>query len=116
MSVVISGLNAWMLQRVSALYLLIFVLVMPMWVIVYENIDSLTAWQAFMSSPPVIVSFLLFFASLFSHAWVGIRDVVIDYIHPFALRVFLLSVVALYLFAMMLWVLRVLLLYTGVLS
>jgi len=113
MSGVLSGLNAWVLQRASAVYLLLFIIIMPT-SILYLEIDNFNAWKSFVLSPFVAVSWILFFVSLLAHAWVGIRDVVIDYIHPFSIRLVLLSLIALYLIAMMIWALRFLLLHVGV--
>ena len=112
MSVVLSGLKAWVVQRASAVYLLLFVISMPV-VIFLQEINSLHAWQDFIAEPMITVSWILFFASLFTHAWVGIRDVIIDYVHSFKIRLVLLSALALYLIIMMFWVLRILLLSTG---
>jgi len=113
MSGVVSGLNAWVLQRASAVYLLLFTLIMPA-SIFYLDIGNVAAWQAFIFSPLVAVAWLIFFASLLAHAWVGIRDVVLDYIHPFSVRLIILAMIALYLIAMMFWVLRLLFLSAGV--
>ncbi len=110
---VLSGLNAWVLQRASAIYLLLFIIIMPT-SIVYSGIDSFSRWHTFILSPLVSISWILFFVSLLAHAWVGIRNVVIDYIHPFAIRLTILSLIAFYLIAMMIWVLRFLLLHAGV--
>jgi len=112
MSNILTGLRAWVLQRASAIYLLLFVVLMPV-VIAGEKIDNFDAWQNFMSSPMVVVTWVLFFISLFAHAWVGIRDVIIDYVHSFNIRVFLLFILAVYLIAILVWVLRILLLATG---
>ena len=112
MSTLLTGLRAWVLQRASAIYLLLFVVLMPI-VIAFEKIDNLEAWQGFISSPMVVVTSVLFFISLFAHAWVGIRDVIIDYVHSFNIRVFLLFILAVYLIVMLAWVLRILLLATG---
>ena len=43
------------------------------------------------------------------HAWVGVRDVLIDYVHPAALRFGLLALLALALLATALWAFMVLL-------
>ena len=112
MSHVLTGLKAWVLQRASAVYLLLFVVLMPI-AIIFEKPDSVNTWQSFIYSPVVAVMWIMFFASLFVHAWVGMRDVVIDYVHPLTIRVLLLSLLALYLIVLMIWVLRILLLSTG---
>jgi len=49
-----------------------------------------------------------FFAALLAHAWVGVRDVLIDYVHAMAIRAALLGLVGLSLTAMGVWVVRIL--------
>ncbi len=101
-----SGLKAWFLQRVSALYLILFTLYFLQHMIFCPPADY-PAWQAWVSGPLVEFALLLFFASLLLHAWVGIRDVLIDYVHPTAARVTILSVIGFVLVGCGLWVLRI---------
>lgn len=101
-----SGLKAWFLQRVSALYLILFTLYFLQHMIFSPPADY-PAWQGWVSGPLVEFGLLLFFASLLLHAWVGIRDVLIDYVHPTGARVTLLSVIGLVLVGCGLWVLRI---------
>lgn len=104
------GLSGWILQRLSAVYLAVFILFVVTWFYCVQrsSIDYLQ-WRALFVSPAVSVFVALFFASLFVHAWVGVRDIVIDYIHPMALRFLILVAVGLGLCAMGVWVLIILL-------
>jgi len=52
---------------------------------------------------------LLFWLALLLHGWVGIRDVLMDYISIFALRLLLLSLFGLFFIAMFVWSVSVLL-------
>ena len=56
-----------------------------------------------MLSPGVSVSATVFFAALLAHAWVGLQDVILDYVGPVAFRVFVLAVLALGLAALGVW-------------
>jgi succinate dehydrogenase / fumarate reductase membrane anchor subunit len=58
----------------------------------------------------VSVALLLYVVSVMMHAWIGVRDVLIDYVHPIAIRATLLGVVALSLVAMGLWAAQALIL------
>lgn len=49
-----------------------------------------------------------FFAALLAHAWVGLRDVLMDYVQAMAVRVALLGLVGFGLTAVGVWVLRLL--------
>ena len=53
------------------------------------------------------------FAALLAHAWVGVRDVVMDYVHPVALRLLVLSLLVLYFTGLGVWVARILWLRQG---
>lgn len=103
-----SGLNAWMLQRVSAVYLAAF-LVYFLAALLIATPKSYADWHDWMSSTPMSIATALFFLALFAHAWVGIRDVLLDYVKPFGLRLAMLIAVALGLVLMALWVIRILL-------
>ncbi|MEW8625348.1 MAG: succinate dehydrogenase, hydrophobic membrane anchor protein [Candidatus Thiodiazotropha sp.] len=104
-----SGLRAWFLQRASAIYLILFFLYMLLHFIADAPADHV-AWQSWVAQPLVGFGLLLFFASLLLHAWVGIRDVVIDYVHPTAIRVSVLTVIGFVLIGCALWVLQVIIL------
>ena len=67
-------------------------------------------WKAWVGGPLVSVAMLLFVVSVLMHAWIGVRDVLIDYIHPIAIRAALLGVIALALVAMGLWAAQALIL------
>ena len=64
---------------------------------------SLRASRAWLGGPVVSVAMLLFIVSVLMHAWIGVRDVLIDYVHPIAIRATLLGVIALSLVALGLW-------------
>ncbi|MEA1049953.1 succinate dehydrogenase, hydrophobic membrane anchor protein [Lamprobacter modestohalophilus] len=104
-----SGLKAWLVQRVSAVYLGLFGLYLALYFAFAAPRDhtQLAAWA---SSPWVAVGLLVFIPLLLAHAWVGIRDVLIDYIKPIGLRVGLLSLFALVFLASGLWALQALIL------
>jgi len=43
-------------------------------------------WKAFFAQGWLRFATLLFFVSLFYHAWIGMRDILMDYIKPVWLR------------------------------
>jgi len=103
-----AGLRAWLWQRLTALfmagYLLIFLTMM-----LYDPPRDFQAWHDTLAGPWVALPMLLFFTGMLLHAWVGIRDVIIDYIHSPTLRLFKLSLAALALAACGFWVANILL-------
>jgi succinate dehydrogenase / fumarate reductase membrane anchor subunit len=69
---------------------------------------SYAAWHGWVMSSSVSVATAVFFAALLTHAWVGVRDVIMDYIHPVAFRVWVFALVGIGLTAMGIWVMRIL--------
>jgi succinate dehydrogenase / fumarate reductase membrane anchor subunit len=104
-----SGLKAWLVQRLSAVYLAVFGVYLALVFVVAPPSDhaALVAWA---KAPWVMVGLLVFVPLLIAHAWVGIRDVLIDYVKPIGVRVALLAMMALIFLASGLWVLQALIL------
>lgn len=103
----VTGLRAWLVQRVTAVYMLLFIVFM----LVHFIIDppaSYGVWRGWILDPAVSISTSVFFAALLAHTWVGVRDVILDYVHPVAIRVFALAVLALGLIGAGFWVIRIL--------
>lgn len=103
----VTGLRAWLLQRASAVYMLAFI-VFFLFHFLLDRPHSYAAWHGWMSAPGVSIAACVFFAALLLHAWVGVRDVLMDYVHPAALRVCALTLVGFGLSAIGAWVLRIL--------
>ena len=102
-----SGFRAWLFQRLTAVYMGLFIVWFAFSALL-NSPDNYQEWKEWIGSGAAITAMSLFFLALLYHAWVGMRDILIDYIHPFALRFAALSVLALSLLFMAIWVLRVL--------
>ena len=87
-----TGLTAWWVQRLSAVYMLIFVLFLLATFALYPMHDH-AQWRGWVGRPGITVALASFFAALLSHMWVGLRDVLLDYAKPPALQRLLLAVV-----------------------
>jgi len=101
-----SGFPAWLIQRLSAVYMAIFIVAAVVWLMGIDLDYSL--WQAGFQKMWVKLAVLLFGVSLLFHAWIGLRDVIVDYIHPLGLKVFKLSLLALFLLANGFWLFSIL--------
>lgn len=101
-----SGLRAWIFQRVTAIALLLYFPYL-LFSLAFGPPASHSAWVAWLGQPQVSVGLLIFVGVLLLHAWVGVRDAIIDYVHPIAIRVTVLSLLALGLIGCGLWALKV---------
>lgn len=102
-----TGLSEWLLQRTSAIYLGLFIIYVAIRLIFWP-INDFEGWRSWFDSPMVRISWLLAFASLLVHAWIGIRSVFLDYLKPFQLRFIISMVFATGLIACGLWVIDIL--------
>lgn len=102
-----TGLRAWMVQRISAIYVAIF-LIYAVAVLLLAPPAGYAEWRDWLAAPAMGVATLLFFVALLLHVWVGLRDILIDYVPVTALRVTLLSAVAFGLVACGLWAAQIL--------
>ena len=107
MSRTASGLRAWLLQRVTAVYIGLFSLYLVGRLLLAPPADW-NAWRDLYRQDLMGLATLLFAVAVLLHAWVGIRDVLIDYVKPFGLRLLMLVLVASGLLACGLWVLEIL--------
>jgi succinate dehydrogenase / fumarate reductase, membrane anchor subunit len=100
-------IGSWLVQRASAVYMLIFMAFLMMHFI-FNPPHSYFAWHAWMTSLDVSIVTGVFFAALLAHAWIGLRVVLTDYVHAIAFRVGLLILLGLGLAILEAWVIRIL--------
>lgn len=92
------GQRAWLLQRASALALLLFLALGAALLLVGPPL-TYERWHALATSLPGAVIIVLLFAALSLHGWIGARDIVLDYIHSMPARLSVLGIIAVILFA-----------------
>lgn len=103
----IDGLRAWIWQRISAVYLLGFILYLLSYILFSKPL-SFQIWHDWVADPVVTIAIVLFFMLMLIHAWIGMRDVIMDYIHPLFLRALALSLTGLALISFGIWVVLIL--------
>ncbi len=79
------GLRDWLAQRVSAVLMILYTVFIIIFVTMHHPIDYDDIRLLFDNQWMKIISLLFFFA-LCWHAWVGVRNVLMDYVHPMAIR------------------------------
>ena len=101
------GLRDWLVQRVTAVLMAAYILVLVgiIWSMAPQDH---TDWVAVFSHQWMRIATLLFFASLFWHAWVGVRNVLMDYVKPTAMRLTLQILVIVSLFSYLIWTAEIL--------
>ncbi len=107
MRIVLTGLRAWLVQRASAIYLLLFILFF-IGHFLFDPPRDFGAWRDWVAQPWIGVAILSAFVALLLHAWVGLRDVILDYVHPTGLRAGALGLLRGALVATGLWMFRLL--------
>jgi succinate dehydrogenase / fumarate reductase membrane anchor subunit len=82
------GLRDWLAQRVSAVVLLAYTLLLLGAVLFTRDLDY-GSWAGMFSTAWMKVATLLAVLALIWHAWVGVRDIYMDYIKPTGVRLVL---------------------------
>lgn len=80
------GLRDWLVQRVTASLMTLFTVVLLLQVLTISGPISYEAWAGIFASQ--WMKFLTFglIISLAWHAWIGVRDIWMDYVKPVGLR------------------------------
>ena len=96
------GIGDWLLQKLTAVVMALYTLLLFACVLLrppatYADLKSMFAGGL------VRVTTMLFFMALLYHAWVGMRDILMDYIHATGLRLALQSGAALALLFYLVW-------------
>ncbi len=106
---VLEGLRPWVIQRVSAVYIVLFILYASYCYFAADAI-AFESWKLWLYNPFNTTVIGIFVLAILFHAWIGMRDVVLDYVHYILLRIFILAMLVGVLIGCGLWVFRILLL------
>ncbi len=106
MSLYAQGMRAWLLQRLTAVYIGLYSLGLSGW-FVFQTSLTFDDWTALLQSPLMLIATTMFYLSVFVHAWVGVRDIMVDYVKNGRVRFVLLTLLAFFLVAMTVWLLLI---------
>ena len=101
------GLRDWLIQRITAVVMAGYIVSLAAYLLWQPGLDY-DVWIALFSSLPVRTFTLLFLMCLFYHAWIGVRDVVMDYVRLAGLRLFMHVLVILALILYLIWSVQIL--------
>ena len=101
------GLRDWLAQRVTAVVMVVFILCLTGVLLVAPPQDY-AGWKALFSNQWMRIASLLFLLSMFWHAWIGMRNILMDYVHATGIRLTLQILVILSLVFYAIWATEIL--------
>ena len=96
------GTRGWLLQRLTALFMGVYTVGLVaclLWHVPANHAE----WRALFTGPVARIATMFFFAALLYHAWIGMRDILMDYVKPTGLRLALQAAVAATLVVYLIW-------------
>ena len=101
------GTRDWLAQRITAAIMAVYTVIA---LIVFMTGTPITyaVWRDLFAQGWMRVATLLFMVSLAWHAWVGVRDILMDYVKPAGLRLSLEVLTLLMLAAYVGWTIQIL--------
>jgi succinate dehydrogenase / fumarate reductase membrane anchor subunit len=101
------GLRDWLIQRITAVVMVLYTLGIAGYLLMQPVLDY-NAWTLLFSGNVIRTFSLLFLLSVFYHAWIGVRDIVMDYVKPAAIRLIIHVLVILTLLLYVIWSVQIL--------
>ena len=102
------GMRDWLSQRVTATLMAIFTVLLLAQLIFTSGPIGYDSWAGIFSSQWMKVLTLVLFLALGWHAWVGMRDIWMDYVKPAAIRLVMQVFTIVWLVGCMGWAIQVL--------
>jgi succinate dehydrogenase / fumarate reductase membrane anchor subunit len=101
------GLRDWLAQRITGAIMAVYSVIVAI-ALLRGGPISYGVWKDLFAQGWMRVATLLFAASLAWHAWVGIRDILMDYIKPAGMRLALQVLVVLGIAGYVAWTVQIL--------
>lgn len=100
------GLKDWLAQRVTAVAMLVYTLMLPF--ALGRGPLTYASWKAVFAQGWMRAATFVFVASVLIHAWIGMRNIFMDYVHHTGLRLALQIATILWLVACAGWAMQIL--------
>jgi succinate dehydrogenase / fumarate reductase, membrane anchor subunit len=101
------GMRDWLMQRITAVVMVVFFLIVLISALISPD-SGFKWWSGLMAYPVMQVLAMVTFIALAWHAWVGMRDIWMDYVKHAGLRLTLHIVTIAWVLACLLYAMRVL--------
>ena len=100
-----TGLQDWLIQRISAIVIVSYMLFVAIYLLLGKYTQELNyeSWRLLFSNPTMRMASGITLLSLVAHAWVGLWTVSTDYIRSVILRLAIQIIAAIYLFSNLIW-------------
>ena len=102
------GVRDWLAQRVTGVLMALFTLVVLAQVLFSRGEMGYDKWAGIFSSQPMKMLTFATIVGLLYHVWVGMRDVLMDYVKPVGVRLLLQVLVIIWLLGCAGWAIQVL--------
>ncbi|AHF77800.1 Succinate dehydrogenase cytochrome b556 small membrane subunit [Sodalis praecaptivus] len=83
-----NGVHEWLLVRASAIVICLYIIYLLGFILIADTL-TYDVWRGFFATPMTKVFTLLTLFSILVHTWIGMWQVLTDYIKPLALRLLL---------------------------
>lgn len=84
-----NGVHEWLLVRASAIVICLYIIYLLGFILIADTLLTYDVWRGFFATPMTKVFTLLTLFSILVHTWIGMWQVLTDYIKPLALRLLL---------------------------
>jgi succinate dehydrogenase / fumarate reductase membrane anchor subunit len=101
------GLKDWLVQRITAVVMALYTLLLLAIALWNGGIDH-TLWKTLFAGGAFRLASFLFMVALLYHAWIGVRDIYMDYIKPVGMRLALQAATVAVLVAYLGWTIQLL--------
>lgn len=101
------GLRDWLAQRITGVLMALFTVLLIVQVLMADTIDYYS-WSAIFSSQWMKTLTFVVIVSMLYHAWVGVRDIWMDYVKPVGIRLTLQVITIVWLVGCAGWSIQVL--------
>ena len=96
------GTSGFLLQRFTAVIMAVYTLGLIV-CLLSEAPGSYAEWKTLFGGTFMRLATMVFFAALLYHAWIGMRDIFMDYVKPMGLRLTLEFAVVVVLLGYLVW-------------
>lgn len=101
------GVRDWLIQRITAAVMALYCVLLAGYLLLQPHLDY-DVWTGLFSSQLMRSFTLLFLLSLYYHAWIGMRNIVMDYVRQDGMRLLIHVLVILVLLLYTIWSVQIL--------